>query len=753
MSVVGFDVGNENCVIGVAKQCGIDVILNDESKRETPAVVSFGEKQRFIGSAGAASATMNPKSTISQIKRLIGRKYREPAVEKDLKVLPFVTSEGPDGGILIHLQYMHEKQNFTPVQIMAMLFAHLKQIAEKDLETDVSDCVVGIPSYFTDLQRRAYLYAAEIAGLKPLRLMHDGTAIALGYGIYKTDFSAEGRTNVVFVDVGHCDTQVVVASFEPGHMEILSHAFDSNLGGRDFDEVLFRHFAANFKEQYNIDVSSNARASIRLRAACEKLKKVLSANPEALLNIECLMDEKDVKGFIQREDFEKLSSDLLERISIPCRKALLDSGLTADRIHTLELVGSGSRIPAMGRILNSVFRKEPGRTINASECVARGCALQCAMLSPIFRVREYEIQDSFPFSIGFASDEGPVCTLSNGILFPKGHSFPSMKVLTLQRSSSFHLEAFYTNQNELPPGVSNKISKYMVGPFQVSHSEKAKIKVKIQLNLHGIVTVQSAWLIKDQSSHSTSENNIDTHAGNMEGDDTRKSKAVKRQEIPINESVDGGMTLMELSQAQEKECQLAEQDMKVERTKDKKNTLEAYVYETRNKLLNTYRSFATDSEREGISCNLQQTEGWLYEDGDDESEQVYAEKLEDLKKMVDPVEHRYKEEEARAQATRYLLNSIVEHRMAAGSLPASEKDAVINECYKVEQWLREKSHLQEALPRNTDPVLWSSEIRRKTEAFEAMCKHVMRHKSSPQKTEDGSGSDCRSKREDGMDVD
>ncbi|TMW92390.1 hypothetical protein EJD97_013122 [Solanum chilense] len=753
MSVVGFDVGNENCVIGVAKQRGIDVILNDESNRETPAVVSFGEKQRFIGAAGAASATMNPKSTISQVKRLIGRKYREPAVQKDLKLLPFATSEGPDGGILINLHYMDEKHSFTPVQIMAMLFAHLKQIAEKNLETDVSDCVIGIPSYFTDLQRRAYLNAAEIAGLKPLRLMHDVTATALGYGIYKTDFSAGGPTNVVFVDVGHCDTQVVVASFEPGHMKILSHAFDSDLGGRDFDEVLFRHFAANFREQYNIDVYSNARASIRLRAACEKVKKVLSANPEAPLNIECLMDEKDVKGFIKREDFEKLSSDLLEKISIPCRKALLDSGLTAERIHTLELVGSGSRIPAMGRILNSVFRKEPGRTINASECVARGCALQCAMLSPIFRVREYEIQDSFPFSIGFASDEGPVCTLSNGVLFPKGHSFPSMKVLTLQRSNSFHLEAFYTNQNELPPGVSDKISKYTLGPFQVPHSEKAKVKVKIQLNLHGVVTVESAWLIKDQSSHSTSENNIDTYAENMEGDDTRKSKAVKRQDIPVSGSVDGGMTLMELSQAKEKERQLTEQDIKVERTKDKKNTLEAYVYETRNKLLNTYRSFATDSEREGISCNLQETEEWLYEDGDDESEQVYAEKLEDLKKMVDPVEHRYKEEEARAQATRHLLNTIVEHRMAAGSLPASEKEAVINECHKAEQWLRDKSHQQETLPRSADPVLWSTEIKRKTEAFEAMCKHVTRHKSSPQKTEDGSGSNPRNKREDGMDVD
>lgn len=389
--MVGFDIGNENCVIAVAKQRGIDVLLNDESKRENPAVVSFGEKQRFIGSAGAASATMHPKSTISQVKRLIGRNFSEPAVQDDLRLLPFETSEGPDGGILIHLQYLNEKQTFTPVQILAMLLAHLKQITEKNLEMQIANCVIGIPSYFTALQRRAYLYAAEIAGLKPVRLMHDCTAIGLGYGIYKSDFPNRGPANVVFVDIGHSDTQVAVVSFEPGHMKVLSHAFDCNLGGRDFDEVLFRHFAAQFREQYNIDVYSSARASIRLRASCEKLKKVLSANPEAPLNIECLMEEKDVKGYIKRDEFEKLASALLERISIPCRKALLDSGLAVEKIHAVELVGSGSRIPAITKMLNSLFRKEPRRTLNASECVARGCALQCAMHSPTFRVREYEV--------------------------------------------------------------------------------------------------------------------------------------------------------------------------------------------------------------------------------------------------------------------------------------------------------------------------------------------------------------------------
>ncbi|KAI3466575.1 hypothetical protein Pfo_023238 [Paulownia fortunei] len=766
MSVVGLDIGNENCVIAVAKQRGIDVLLNDESKRENPTVVSFGEQQRFIGCAGVASAAMHPKSTISQIKRLIGRSFSEPTVQDDLKLLPFGTSEGPDGGILIHLQYLNEKLTYTPVQILAMLLAHLKQITEQNLEMQVANCVIGIPSYFTALQRRAYLYAAEIAGLKPLRLMHDCTAIALGYGVYKTDFPSRGPANVVFVDVGHSDTQVAVVSFEPGHMKVLSHAFDNNLGGRDFDEVLFRHFAAQFRELYSIDVYSSARASIRLRASCEKLKKVLSANPEAPLNIECLMEDKDVKGYIKREDFEKLSSGLLERISIPCSKALLDSGLTVGDVHTVELVGSGSRIPAITKILNSLFKKEPSRTLNASECVARGCALQCAMLSPIFRVREYEVQDCFPFSIGFASDEGLVCTLADGILFHKGNPFPSTKMLTFCRSDIFHMEAFYADLNELPSGVSTRISSLKIGLFRVSHVEKAKIKIKVQLNLHGIVAIESASLIDDHVGDSTLNNSSDTNSEFVEpsdhessskangpfGHELRSLKSIRRQDILIDENVYGGMTSSELSQAQEQELRLAQQDIKMERTKEKKNALESYVYDMRNKLLNTYRSFATDSEKERISSNLQQTEEWLYEDGDDESEYVYTKKIEDLKKMVDPIDNRYKEEDARALATRNLLSCIVEYRMAVGSLPPSERDAVIGECNKAEQWLREKSQQQDSLPKNADPILWTSEINGKAEALDEICKHVIGSKSPSPKPVDARESDTRGTR-DAMQVD
>ncbi|WOL15701.1 heat shock 70 kDa protein 16 [Canna indica] len=758
MSVVGFDVGNDSCVIGAVRQRGIDVLLNDESQRENPAVVSFGDKQRFIGAAGAASASRFPRSTVSQVKRLLGRPFRDPAVQDDLRRLPFPTSEAPDGGILIRVRFLNDEHVFTPLQILAMLLAHLKQIAEKSLETAVTDCVIGIPSYFTNFQRRAYLDAAAIAGLKPLRLLHDCAATALGYGIYKTDLCPRGSSFcVVFVDIGHCDTQVSIVSFSSDKMNVLSHAFDANLGGRDFDEVLFNHFAEQFKDDYKIDVLSNIRASMRLRVACEKLKRVLSANAEAPLNIECLMDEKDVKGFIKREDFERLCAGLLDRILEPCKQALEDAGLKHDKINAIELVGSGSRIPAITRILTEFFRREPSRTINASECVARGCALHCAMLSPIFKVRDYEVQDSFPFSVTFAMDRGPITTVSSNVLFRKGQPIPSVKIVSFYRTNAvaFEMESFYANQSELPPGVPSTISCFQVGSFPVIEGVRHKVKLKIRLNLHGIISIESASLIEDDNNNpvprnashmdhmetesASVENGISEHTefGSMSSADASKTERLpRRHELLITECVYGSMTRQWLLEAQDQEKWLANQDKLMEQTKDKKNQLEAYVYEVRNKLFEKYRSFASDSEREGISVSLQQTEEWLYEDGDDETENVYTGKLEELKKLVDPIESRYKDEEGRPQATRELLKCIVDYRMAVSSLTTYERDAVNNECNKAEQWMRERSQLQDSLPKNTDPVLWSHEIKKMTEALDMSCRNLLKHKGSQSRTED-----------------
>ncbi|OIW17137.1 hypothetical protein TanjilG_27291 [Lupinus angustifolius] len=781
MSVVGFDFGNESCIVAVARQRGIDVVLNDESKRETPAIVCFGDKQRFIGTAGAASTMMNPKNSISQIKRLIGKQFSDPELQRDIKSLPFHVTEGPDGYPLIHARYLGEAKAFTPIQVFGMMLSNLKEIAEKNLNAAVVDCCIGIPVYFTDLERRAVLDAATIAGLHPLHLIHETTATALAYGIYKTDLPENDPLNVAFVDIGHASMQVCIAGFKKGQLKILAHSYDRSLGGRDFDEVLFHHFAAKFKEEYKIDVFQNARASLRLRAACEKLKKVLSANPEAPLNIECLMDDKDVRSFIKRDDFEQLSVPILERVKGPLEKALADAGLTVENVHMVEVVGSGSRVPAINKILTEFFGKEPRRTMNASECVSRGCALQCAILSPTFKVREFQVNESFPFSISLswkgsapdAQDSGPDSQLST-LVFPKGNSIPSIKALTFYRSETFSVDVQYGGDMS---GLQTptKISTYTIGPFQSSKSERAKIKVKVRLNLHGIVSLDSAILLEEEevevpvSKESAVENTkMDTddapataappptsNDSDVNMQDAKGSadtpgvenvtsqtdsetkvqapkKKVKKTNIPVAELVYGAMTSVDVQKAVEKEFEMALQDRVMEETKDKKNAVEAYVYDMRNKLNDKYEEFVTAPEKEGFVAKLQEVEDWLYEDGEDETKGVYVAKLEELKKQGDPVEERYKEYTERGTVIDQFVYCINSYREAAVSndpkfdhIDINEKQKVLTECVEAENWLREKKQQQDSLPKYANPVLLSAEIRKKAEAVDRFCKPIM----------------------------
>ncbi|PPD95646.1 hypothetical protein GOBAR_DD07345 [Gossypium barbadense] len=784
MSVVGFDFGNESCIVAVARQRGIDVVLNDESKRETPAIVCFGERQRFIGTAGAASSMMNPKNSISQIKRLIGRQFSDPELQRDIKSLPFNVTEGPDGYPLIHARYLGEMRTFTPTQVLGMVFSNLKSIAEQNLKAAVVDCCIGIPVYFTELQRRAVLDAATIAGLHPLRLIHETTATALAYGIYKTDLPENDQLNVAFVDIGHASMQVCIAGFKKGQLKILAHSFDRSLGGRDFDEVLFHHFSAKFKEEYKIDVSQNARACLRLRAACEKLKKVLSANPEAPLNIECLMDEKDVRGFIKREEFEQISAPILQCVKAPLEKALADAGLAVGDVHMVEVVGSASRIPSILKILTEFFGKEPRRTMNASECVGRGCALQCAILSPTFKVREFQVNESFPFPISL-SWKGSVPDAQNGeaeqeqLVFPKGNPIPSVKAVTFHKTSTFSVDVQYSDVSDLQAPA--KISTYMIGPFPTLRSEKPKLKVKVRLNLHGIVSVESATLLeeeevevpvskepaKEDAKMETDEKPNDTSAPganetdvNMQdakgtaeaagvengvpqsGDkpvqmetDTKveaPKKKVKKTNVPVAELVYGAMVSGDLQKAVEKEFEMALQDRVMEETKDKKNAVEAYVYDMRNKLCDKYHDFVTASDKEELMAKLQETEDWLYEDGEDETKGVYIAKLEELKKQGDPIEERYKEYSERGTIIDQLAYCINSYREAAMSndtkfdhIELAEKQKVLNECVEAEAWLREKKQQQDQLPKYATPVLLSADVRKKAEALDRFCRPIM----------------------------
>jgi heat shock protein 4 len=290
-----------------------------------------------------------------------------------------------------------------------MFLSKIKQTASAELKLPVNDVVLSCPAWFTDAQRRSLIDASEIVGLKILRLINDTTATALGYGITKLDLPApdEKPRRVCFVDIGHSNYTASIVEFKKGELAVKSTASDRHFGGRNFDQALVDHFAKEFKEKFKIDINSNAKARFRVLAGCEKLKKILSANASAPLNIESVMDDVDVRGFLKREELEELVRPLLDRVTVPLKEALAEAKLKPEDIDAIEMVGGCTRVPSLKAAVQEFFGKPLSFTLNQDEAVARGCAFSCAILSPVFRVRDFSVHDMVQYPIEFTWEKSP----------------------------------------------------------------------------------------------------------------------------------------------------------------------------------------------------------------------------------------------------------------------------------------------------------------------------------------------------------
>lgn len=746
MSVVGFDVGNDASCVALARKRGIDVLMNKESKRETPAVVNFGEKMRFIGTDGSAKFSLSPQNTVHQLKRLIGKKFSDPQLQLDISKLPFSVTEGPDGGCLINVTYCNEPTSLTPEQVFAMLLVDLKKIVETEAGPVSSDCVIAVPTYFTEPERYAILNASTIAGLNCLRLINETTATALAYGIYKTDLPETEAVNVAFVDVGHSATQVSIALLKKSGLVIRSHAWDRNLGGRDIDEVLFDHFCEEFKQKNKIDIRANKKASFKLRVGIEKLKKILSANAEAPLNIECIMEDADVRSSMTRDQLEALCAPLFVKLKAPMLKALSDAGLKPEDISSVEIVGSSTRIPAVARAVEECFQRPPSRTMNSKECVSRGCALQCAMLSPVFKVREFGVEDACPYTVELRWDKDGE-TVSQA-LFEARSSFPATKMLTFMRNQPFKIVA-------CSPDAGLQLAEYEIGPFDVpAGAEKAKIKVKVRMNLHGLISIEGADNFIEVEEEASAKDvpmeeagaaaapgpaSADTPAETTTMDTdaspavkaAEKKKKSKKIDVPCKASGVAGYSQKQLDDYFEREGQFQAADRLQEETNEKKNALEGYMYSLRNRMYDALAPYIKDSEKESLSVTLQAVEDWLYDEGEDVSKSVYIAKLEELKKTGGPIELRYIEDQTRGPAAESLRQTAEYYLSWARSegpqyahIDATEREIVIKEAEAALRWLNEKQALQSQQNKYNEPMLLTTDITKKRDTVERVCKPI-----------------------------
>ena len=432
---------------------------------------------------------------------------------------------------------MNETKTFTCEQIMAMFLTKLKTIAEMNLNTKVVDCVISVPCYMTDTERRALLDSAQIAGLNCLKLMNETSAVALTYGLYHSNLPEvnEKPHRVVFVDMGYTHLQASLVEFHKGKLKMVATTFDNNLGGRDFDRVLMDYFQNDFKQRYKIDAYSNIRARLRLRAECEKLKKLMSSNSSQIpLNIECFMNDIDVSGKMKREDFEKLSESLLQRVRNVLGSLMKEAKLSNQDIDLIEIVGGSTRIPAVKQIVHEVFGKEPSTTLNADEACARGCTLMCAILSPNFKVKEFKIEDCqlFPITLNWKGAETDDNELE---VFPQYDKIPMSKLLTIYKKEPFEIEARYRFPNNIPYN-DPRIGKFYISGVQPNAlGDNSEVKLKARITKNGIFEISQPQLIDiSEAGVNQHQNYTLQHQGSNE--EQRQQKSEQASENGSNEA-------------------------------------------------------------------------------------------------------------------------------------------------------------------------------------------------------------------------
>merc|ERR1719188_887401 len=411
--------------------------------------------------------------------------------------------------------YKGESRQISAVEGTAMYLSRLREITEKWCEGKMNECVIAVPSSFSDVQRQAVLDAAKVANISVLRLMNEHTATALAYGIYRSnDFDPEKPVTVAFCSMGQSIFSVSIVQFLRGKLHVICEKSDK-VGGRELDECLMREFSAQFQKKVGCDPLSNKKAAYKLEDAVMKTKKILSANSEAGITCECLMEDEDFASQITREDLEKMCEPAMKRVRKVLEDAKAACGAVVDQIDSVEIVGGGSRVPWVKKLCAEVFGdKDLSTTMNQEESVSRGCALQAAILSPLYKVRDFKVEDTSPFatSIGWMGTAPPADAKKDegdgtmdvetegewrtSAVFPANSPTNVVKTLTFYRRGPFDINAEYSTSEGLLPLTPKELGTFKIDVPPCTEAKKVKVRVK--LTLHGIFQVEGAHLVEEE---------------------------------------------------------------------------------------------------------------------------------------------------------------------------------------------------------------------------------------------------------------
>ena len=596
---VGIDLGTVNSCVGVFQNGKVEIIANDQGNRTTPSMVAFNDNERLIGDSARNQASSNPKNTIYDAKRLIGRKFSDSSVQQELKNLSYNVIKTSDDKTEIEVQYKGECKKFTPEEISSMILTKMKDVAESYVGCDVKQAVITVPAYFNDAQRQATKDAGAISGLEVLRIINEPTAAAIAYGL---DKKCSKEQKILIFDMGGGTHDVSLLVIDEGVFEVIATSGNTHLGGSDYDNRLVDYCKQEINKKHKIDVTNNPKALRRLKTACETAKKILSSSMNTTVEVDSLADGIDFSINITRAKFEELCMDLFKSGIEPVDKVLKDGKVGKGEIDEIVLVGGSTRIPKVQQLLSDYFNgKELNKSINPDEAVAYGAAIQAAILSGDSTecLSDLVLLDVCPLSLGIETAGGVMTPIIN-----RGTTIPTSKEQTFS--------TYADNQ----PGCSIKLFEgeraltkdcNLLGSFELTGIPPAprgvpQIKVKIEVDANGIVQVSAL----ESSSGKSNKITITNDKGRLSKDDIERM--VKEAE------------------------KFKEEDEENKKKLESKNELENYVYNTRNSL----KDAKDDQYWKEAEPIVEEAIVWLNAHPDATSE-IYTNKMKEVEEKVKPI--------------------------------------------------------------------------------------------------------------------